>query len=124
MLTNQTFESAYLNDQKVSGEGSTSEAVYVDYGSINSSSTNTSWNLGGNYFFHPMHSIPIDIFGIKSIFKCISFRVHSYVRVYVLQNHTFVHTLWLFQRIIFPLVLIYIIKKKHKKLRKLVPSKW
>ena len=42
----------------------------------------------------------------------------------MLQNHTFVHTLWLVQRIIFPLVLIYIIKQEHKKLRKLVPSKW
>ena len=36
------------------------------------------------------------------------------VRLYVLQNHTFVHTLWLVQRIIFPLVLIYIIKQNTK----------
>ena len=49
----------------MSGEGSTSEAVYVDYGSINSSSINTSWNLGFNYFFHPNQSIPLDLFGIS-----------------------------------------------------------
>ena len=60
-------------------------------------------------------SISIDIFGIKSIFKFISIRVCTCVGTFVLQNHTFVHTLWLVQRIIFPLVLIYIIKQKYKK---------
>ena len=59
-------------------------------------------------------SISIDIFGIKSIFKCISIRVCTCVGAFVLQNHTFVHTLWLVQRIIFPLVLIYIIKQNTK----------
>ena len=58
------FKSAYLNDYIVSGEGSTSETVYVDYASINSTTTNTSWNLGFNYFFDPTHSIPLDLFGI------------------------------------------------------------
>ena len=59
------FKSAYLNDYKVSGEGSGSEEVYVDYASINSSTTNTSWNLGLNYFFQPNQSIPLDLFGIS-----------------------------------------------------------
>jgi len=59
------FKSAYLNDYLVSGEGPGSETVYVDYASINSAGTNTSWNLGGNYYFQPTHSVPIDLFGIS-----------------------------------------------------------
>ena len=81
------FESAYLNDQLVSGEGATSETVYVDYASINSTSTNTSWNLGGNYFFQPNQSIPIDLFGISGPIEGSGFGIgYNYHMLELIEN--------------------------------------
>ena len=81
------FKSAYLNDQLVSGEGATSETVYVDYASINSTSTNTSWNLGGNYFFQPNQSIPIDLFGISGPIEGSGFGIgYNYHMLELIEN--------------------------------------